>query len=184
MGSETDEANGARNLTVMNMPIAIRKAILMDLVAITEIYNEAVLNTVATFDTKPKTIEERKAWFTSHDAKHPILVAEQGGTIVGWASLSKWSERRGYAGTAEASLYVEKSHRGSGIGKALLKAIIQAGQEVGLHAVIAQIAEGNEPSIHLAEELGFNSVGVLREVGCKFGKRLDVNVMQRIIGSN
>jgi L-amino acid N-acyltransferase YncA len=184
MGSETDEANGARNLTVTNMSITIRKATLKDLAAITEIYNEAILNTVATFDTEPKTIEERKAWFTSHDAKHPILVAEQDGTVVGWASLGKWSERRGYAGTAEGSLYVEKSHRGSGIGKALLEAIIRAGQEVGLHAIIAQIVEGNEPSIHLAEELGFDSVGVLREVGCKFGRRLDVHVMQRIIGSN
>jgi phosphinothricin acetyltransferase len=163
--------------------LTIRKATLEDLAAITEIYNEAVLNTVATFDIEPKTLEERKTWFTSHDTKHPTLVAEQDGLVVGWASLSKWSERRGYADTAEVSLYVEKTHRGRGVGKELLRAIVQAGREAGLHTLIAQIVEGNEPSIKLAKELGFQNIGVLREVGCKFGKFLDVQVVQRIYGN-
>jgi L-amino acid N-acyltransferase YncA len=160
--------------------LKIRKATPEDLPAITEIYNDAVLQTVATFDTEPKTVQERKTWFKNHDSKHPLLVAEQDGLIVGWASLSKWSDRRGYADTAEVSLYVEKMHRRTGFGKKLLKSIVQAGQEAGLHTVIAQIVEGNEPSINLFKHEGFAEVGVLKEVGWKFGKVLDVHVMQKI----
>jgi L-amino acid N-acyltransferase YncA len=160
--------------------LRIRKATLEDLDAITGIYNEAILQTVATFDTEPKTIEKQQTWFANHDAKHPVLVAEQDGLIVGWASLSKWSDRRGYSATVEVSVYVEKEHRGSGIGKELLKAIDQESQKVGIHTVIAQIVEGNEPSITLFKHVGFQQVGVLREVGWKFGKLLDVHVMQKI----
>jgi phosphinothricin acetyltransferase len=163
--------------------LTIRKAKIDDLGAITNIYNDAVLNTLATFDTEPKTIEERKTWFKNHDSQHPVLVAEQDAQVVGWASLSKWSERRGYARTAEVSLYVEKAHRGSGIGKKLLEAILQEGQTAGLHTLIAQIVTGNEPSIRLAKQMGFQEVGVLKEVGCKFGKLLDVHVMQKIYGN-
>ena len=158
----------------------VRRATLEDLGAIAKIYNEAILQTVATFDTEPKTIEERKTWFTNHDSKHPILVAEQDGRTVGWASLSRWSDRRGYSGTAEVSLYVEKEHRGKGIGKKLLKVITQDGEKAGIHTVIAQIVEGNEPSINLFKHEGFEHAGVLREVGWKFGKLLDVHVMQKI----
>jgi phosphinothricin acetyltransferase len=160
--------------------LTIRKAKLADLAAITEIYNDAVLTTVATFDTEPKTLGERKTWFTNHDSKHPIIVAEQDGIVVGWASLGKWSERQGYADTAEVSIYVEKEHRGGGIGGKLLKAIVKEGQTAGLHTLIAQIVEGNEPSLKLAKQEGFQNVGILREVGCKFGKLLDVQVMQKI----
>jgi phosphinothricin acetyltransferase len=163
--------------------LKIRKATLEDLPAITEIYNDAILQTVATFDTEPKTIEDRKTWLKNHDSKHPLLVAEQDGLVVGWASLSKWSDRRGYADTAEVSLYVEKMHRRTGFGKKLLKSIVQAGQEAGLHTVIAQIVEGNAPSINLFKHEGFAEVGVLREVGWKFGNLLDVCILQKIYRS-
>ena len=73
--------------------LTIRKAAAADLPAITEIYNEAVLTTDATFDNQPKTLEEQSVWFNSHDRKHPITVAEQDGAVVAWASLSEWSSR-------------------------------------------------------------------------------------------
>ena len=71
----------------------IRQATAADLGQITEIYNDAVEKTTATFDTEPKTSEEQENWFVKHDASHPILVAEQDGPIVAWASLSQWSDR-------------------------------------------------------------------------------------------
>jgi phosphinothricin acetyltransferase len=160
--------------------LMIRQAILEDLGAITEIYNEAIIETVATFDTKPQTLEEQKIWFTNHGAKYPILVAEQDGLIVGWASLSRWSDRCAYSDTAEISLYVKKEHRGKGIGRKLLEAIVQKGQEVGLHTVIARIAEGNEISVHFHRPVGFEHVGIMKEVGRKFGKLLDIHLMQKI----
>ena len=160
--------------------LTFRRATLEDLDAITEIYNEAILHTAATFDTETKTIEEQKTWFFDHDDKHPILVAVDCEFIVGWASLSKWSDRCAYTDTAEVSLYVKKEHRGKGIGRQLLETILREGQEAGLHTLIARIAEGNEISINLFEHEGFELIGVMKEVGRKFGRLLDVYIMQKI----
>ena len=161
--------------------LTIRPATLEDLDAITEIYNDVILNTVATFDTEPKTLEEQRVWFANHVPKYPILVAEQDEVVVGWASLSKWSEKLAYSGTTEGSLYVNKGYRRQGIGKRLLEEIIQEGQKAGFHTVVARIAEGSEASIHLCESVGFEHVGVMKEAGRKFGKLLDVYLMQKML---
>ena len=160
--------------------LTIRQAALEDLGAITEIYNDAILKTVATFDTKLKALDEQRSWFASHGSKYPILVAELDSLVVGWASLSRWSDRCAYSDTAEISLYIEEEHRGEGIGRKLLRVIIQEGRKVGLHTVVARIVEGNEVSIHLFEAAGFKHIGVMKEVGRKFGTLLDVYLMQMI----
>ncbi|HEX9261282.1 MAG TPA: GNAT family N-acetyltransferase [Candidatus Bathyarchaeia archaeon] len=161
--------------------LTIRKARVEDLGTITEIYNEAILQTVSTFDTQPKTIKEQTTWFADHDAKHPILVADCDGHVAGWASLSKWSDRCAYSDTAEVSLYVKKEHRGRGIGRKLMKALIEEGQKNSLHTLIVRISESNEPSIKLFKDEGFELVGVMKEVGRKFGRLLDVYMMQKIL---
>jgi len=158
----------------------IRPATQTDLPAITEIYNEAILNTAATFDTQPKSLQEQEQWFASHDARHPVLVAEQDGTIVGWASLSAWSDRCAYADTAEASVYVRKEYRGKGVGRLLSVALLEAGEKAGLHTVIARITGGNEASLRLAQSAGFELVGTMKEVGRKFGRLHNVHLLQRI----
>jgi len=158
----------------------IRAAKLDDLNAITEIYNEAILTTDATFDTEPKTDAEQRAWFANHGLKNPILVAELDGAVVGWASLSEWSDRCAYSDTAEISQYVKQGFRGRGIGRRLLEDIIQEGEKVGLHTVIARITKGNKESVHLCESVGFEHIGVMREVGRKFGKLFNVYLMQKI----
>jgi L-amino acid N-acyltransferase YncA len=160
--------------------LTIRKAGLKDLPAITDIYNDAILTTTATFDTTQKTVAEQKAWFDKHGAKYPILVALEDKKIVGWASMSAWSDRCAYADTAEISLYVREDWRGKGVGRKLSEALLTAGREAGLHTAIARIAEGNDISIHMAASLGFKHIGVMREVGRKFGKLLDVSMMQII----
>ena len=162
--------------------VAIRLARPEDLDSITEIYNEAIATTVATFDTEPKTVEEQRVWFESHGARHPILVAELDGAVVGWASLSQWSDRCAYADTAEISLYVKEGFQAKGIGRGLLETITRRGQEVGLHTVIARIAEGNDTSVRLHQSVGFQHIGVMKEVGSKFGRLLDVYLMQKIYG--
>ena len=160
--------------------LTIRHATIDDLSAITDIYNEAILKTVATFDTEPKKYDEQRKWFMEHGSKNPLVVAVQDGEIVGWASLSKWSDRCAYSDAAEISLYVRENHQGTGIGRKLLESILEAGSRTGLHTVIARIAEGNEISVHLHESLGFKHVGIMKEVGTKFGRLLDVYVMQLI----
>lgn len=165
--------------TSSNM-LTVRKATLDDLGQITEIYNDAIQKTTATFDTESKTKEEQEKWFTNHDASHPVLIAEQDGIISGWASLSQWSDRCAYCDTAEISLYVKEEYRGKGIGKQLMKAIIQEGKTAGLHTVIARIAGSNKISADLCKSFGFQYIGTMREVGKKFGQLLDVHLMQLI----
>jgi len=160
--------------------VKLRSARREDLDSITEIYNEAIIKTAATFDTEPKTVEDQKKWFDDHEAKNPILVAELNGVIVGWASLSKWSDRCAYSDTAEISLYIQEEHQGKGIGKYLIEAIVKEGEKTGLHTIIARITEGNESSLHLHRSVGFTHIGIMKEVGKKFDKRLDVHLMQKI----
>jgi len=162
----------------------IRRAELQDLGSITEIYNRAILETTATFDTEPKTADEQRAWFDKHGPRYPILVAESDGAIVGWASLSEWSDRCAYSDTAEISLYVAEGRQGRGLGKRLLEAISEAGHEAGLHTVVARIAEGNGVSVHLHKSAGFEDIGIMKEVGRKFGKLIDVRLMQKIYDSS
>jgi len=160
--------------------LTIRRARPEDVPAITEIYNEAVLTTTATFDTEPKSLADRQAWFAGHDERHPILVAETEGAVVGWASLSKWSDRCAYADTAEVSAYIKEEWRGKGIGRKLLEAIVEEGRRVKLHTIVAYVSQGNEVSLHLHKAVGFQEIGVAREVGRKFGRLLDVHIMQKI----
>jgi phosphinothricin acetyltransferase len=160
--------------------LTIRRAEPRDLESITAIYNDSVLNSVATFDTEPKTVDDRTSWFEEHGPRHPILVAESDGIVAGWISLSEWSDRCAYSDTAEVSLYVAQESRGKGIGKKLLDAALNEGRQAGLHTIVSRIAGGNETSVRLHEAFGFKHIGVMKEVGRKFGKLIDVYLMQKI----
>lgn len=162
--------------------LTLRPAELKDVKEITEIYNEAILNSTATFDTEPKTVEEQTVWFQSHDEKHPVIVAELRGEVIGWASLSPWSDRPAYSITSEISIYVKAGFRNEGYGKKLMDKIIYDGEAAGLHSIIARIGGENEISIRLHEAYGFKHIGVMKEVGEKFGMILDVHMMQKIYG--
>ena len=158
--------------------VAIRRAELVDVPTITEIYNEAIETTVATFDTEVKSVADREAWFRAHGERHPILVAAVDGRVVGWASLNEWSDRRSYDGTAEASFYVHSQFRHRGVGRKLLEAIVAEGRRVGLHTLLGRVAEGSVESMHLSESVGFIHIGTMKEVGRKFGRLLDVHMLQ------
>ncbi|MFZ0892557.1 MAG: N-acetyltransferase family protein [Thermoplasmata archaeon] len=159
----------------------IRAALTMDAGAIATIYNEAVRTTTATFDTEPRSIEGQRAWLAHHDSQHPVLVAEVDGEVIGWAGLSPWSERRAYAATSEISVYVASPWRGRGIGRQLVTEIRARAVALGIHTILARIAEGNPASRQLHVSAGFTTVGVMREVGLKFGRLLDVELMQLML---
>jgi L-amino acid N-acyltransferase len=162
--------------------VKIRPATVEDVPRITEIYNEAILNTTATFDTEPKPVEEMMRWLVAHNSMHPVLVVESGGIVIGYASLSRWSDRCAYDGTAEVSLYIDSAFRGQGIGKKLLEVLTLEGEKAGLHNLISRISEGNFSSIHIHEILGYEHIGIMKEAGKKFGKFMDVHLMQKLIG--
>jgi phosphinothricin acetyltransferase len=164
----------------MIQELLIRRATIADQQSIMEIYNDAIFNTTATFDTEPRTIEKQIEWFRNHKEIHPVMVGEINGMVVGWASLSPWSDRCAYDTTVEVSVYIDENYRGQGAGSKLLKAVTDAGRNLNIHTVISRITEGNEISIHLHKKLGYKHVGVMKEVGFKFGKFLDVHMMQLV----
>ncbi|HMD14233.1 MAG TPA: GNAT family N-acetyltransferase [Bacteroidota bacterium] len=172
----------SNDLTMMNADtIVIRKAELSDINAITEIYNEAILTTTATFDTDPKTNTEQLQWFQVHGGKHPILVATRDKQVIGWVSLSRWSDRCAYDDTGETSFYVKSEYRGQGIGRKLHQAIIDEARQLKYHTLIARVAGESAQSLHILQSLGFIPVGTMKEVGLKFGRRLDVHVLQKML---
>ena len=158
--------------------ITIRPAIDKDQPAIMEIYNEAVEHTTATFDTEKRSLERQLEWLHNHKNNHPVIAGEENGIIKGWASLSPWSERKAYDGTVEVSVYVHRDHRGKGIGKKLLEIITHEGKRVNNHTILSRISAGNKSSIHIHEVLGYTHIGIMKEVGMKFGNYIDVHMMQ------
>jgi phosphinothricin acetyltransferase len=160
--------------------LEIRKAVIEDIAGITKVYNEAILKTNATFDTKEKKLDEQILWFKRHGPKNPIIVAEKDGLILGWAALSKYDKKCAYINTVEISLYIKQQFQGQGIGKKLMNEIIQQGEKAGIHSIVARITAGNNISIDLHKSVGFEIVGVMREIGYKFNEWLDVCFMQKI----
>lgn len=156
----------------------IRDAVEGDLPGIFAIYDEQVLRGTATFETVPRTPAERRAWWESHPReRYPVIVAEEGGAILGWARLQPWSPRAAYARTAEDSVYVAAAARGRGVGRALLGELVARAGPAGIAVVVARIAEGNPASVRLHERAGFRPVGTMRRVGEKFGRILDVAIL-------
>jgi phosphinothricin acetyltransferase len=154
--------------------IHVRPATQADLPEITEIYNEAILSTPATFDTEIKTVDERRTWLASHGGLYPVLVAEEDARILGWGSLSPMGSRPGWRYTVEDSVYVRERDRGRGVGRALLEALVREARSLGHHSVVARITSCNRPSIHLHRTLGFQPAGTWHEVGRKFDAWLDL----------
>ena len=160
----------------------IRLAQLHDLPAISEIYNHAVLHTTASYDYEPRGMEHRLAWYELHQKQDlPVYVAEDGRSVVGWGSLSKYHDRMGYRFTVEDSIYIAEPHRGKGVGKALLAELIEAARKRNLKAIIGAIDAQNEASIRLHARFGFQQVGHFRKVGFKFDRWLDVVYMELLL---
>lgn len=163
------------------MTATIRSALTGDVPSIAAIYNEAVRTSVATFDTEPKTPAEFDAWFRDHGSRHPVLVTEEDGSVVAWASLSAWSDRCAYDDTAEVSIYVRSDRRGKGLGAELLRALVRAGSDANLFTLIARVSDHNEASLRLHRTAGFREIGEMKQVGFKFGRRLDVQLLQLML---
>jgi L-amino acid N-acyltransferase YncA len=157
----------------------IRTATEPDLPGIFDIYDEQVLRGLATFETEPKTPAQRLEWLREHSTEpRPAIVAVEGGRVLGWASLSAWSTRCAYARAAENSVYVHQDHRGRGVGRALMEELLRRARAAGLGVILARVVEGNPASLTLHEKMGFQTVGVMHRVGEKFGRILDVRLME------
>jgi phosphinothricin acetyltransferase len=162
-----------------DLPV-VRQAGPADAQALADIYNPYVRESTATFELDPvgaRTMAERMAaspeglgWFVSDVA----------GQVVGYASVSRWKPRGAYARTVETSIYLRHDMRGTGLATPLYGRLLDAIWAGGYHAALAGIALPNEASIRLHEALGFRPAGVLRQVGFKFGRWIDVGYWQAL----
>jgi L-amino acid N-acyltransferase YncA len=161
--------------------LSIRPALESDLAVINDIYNYYVVHSTCTYQTEASTLAERAQWFSEHPQPYFATVAEIDGEVVGWASLSRFHPRAGYAGTVENSVYVHPSRHRQGIGRALLADLIRRGKEAGFHTIVAIISADQIPSVKLHESFGFTPAGRVSEVGNKFNRWLDVAYLQLML---
>ena len=159
----------------------LRLATADDAEAIRQIYNLEVTTSTATFDLVPRSLEEQRAWLAARSGAHAVVVATADDAVCGFASLSPWRDRPAYATTVEDSVYVHRDHQGKGVGKALLGELLSTATAHGFHACMARIVGSHEASIALHTACGFEVVGTEREVGRKFGRWLDVVLMERLL---
>ncbi len=166
--------------------ITIRPAEPGDAEATRAIYNPEVLESTVTFDLRPRSLEEQRAWIAAHAGGHIAIVAidgaeADGGEVVGFGSLSPYRSRPAYSTTVENSVYVRRDRQEEGIGRLLLEELALRATAHGFHAMIARIVGDHEASIALHRACGFEIVGTEREVGRKFNRWLDVVLMQRML---
>ncbi len=160
----------------------VRLARSEDAEAIRAIYNREVLGGTVTFDLVERSPDDQQVWLDEHSGAHPAVVAVDGrGRVSGFGSLSPYRSRPAYRTTVEDSVYVHRASRGQGVGRAVLDELIDLAGAHGFHAIMARIVGDHEASIRLHQGCGFELVGIERQIGRKFGRWLDVAIMQRLI---
>lgn len=147
-----------------------------DLAALTDIYNHYVRETSITFDIEPRTLAQRQVWLDgfSTAGRYRCFVAVKDGTAIGWASSHRYNERAAYDTTVLTSIYLAPALTGRGIGRRLYSVLFDALKDEDIHRAFGGITQPNQASVRLHEAMGFEKVGVYREVGRKFGRYWDV----------
>lgn len=158
-----------------------RDATPTDAAAITIIYNQGIVDRIATLETEERAPEERLQWLTARGPRHPVLVAEVDGTVVGWGSLNQFNPRKAYDFVVDFSVYIERDWRGRGIGSALLHALIARARHLGYHKMVLSAFPWNTAGLALYEKHGFRTVGIYKEQGLLDGKWADTIVMEKIL---
>jgi phosphinothricin acetyltransferase len=161
--------------------LRIRSAAAGDADAICRIYNQGIRDRVATLETEERTPEERTQWLGARGPRHPVLVAEADGGVVGWASLNVFNARRAYDHVADLSLYVEREWRGRGVGRRLLDALVTRAIELGYHKLVLAAFPWNAAGMRAYGRAGFREVGIYREQGRLDGRWVDTVVMEKIL---
>lgn len=151
--------------------------------AILDIYNDTIAHSTAVYEYHPFDAQYIEKWFAAkRDGQYPVIGAEDDdGTLMGFASYGVFRARPGYKYSVEHSVYVQKDHRGKGVGDRLLREIIARAQAQDYHVMVGGIDAENLTSIRLHEKHGFVHAGTVRESGYKFGRWLDVAFYQLIL---
>ena len=164
------------------MAVKIRRAEVSDAEGIMRIYNQAVTETTHTFDLVPRSVEQQRDWIAQRQGSLAAIIAESDdGELLGFASFSRYRDRPAYSTTVENSVYVAPGAHRQGVGSALMTELIEVATHHGYHSIVARIADAQEASIQLHSKHGFELVGIERQIGRKFGRWLDVALMQRML---
>lgn len=155
-----------------------RSAELQDAPAIAAIYNQGIADRVATFETEPRSAAAIQAWF---DGRHPIVVVENDGDVIAFASTSTYRSRSCYAGIAEFSVYVAREARGHGAGRLAMRALIDAATRAGFWKLLSRVFVENTASRRLLQSIGFREVGVYERHARLDGSWRDVVIVERLL---
>ena len=164
------------------MPVyRVRPATADDAVAVCEIYNQGIEDRLATLETELRTPQERRDWMAARSERHPVVVAEHEGQVIGWGSLNVFNARPAYRHVADFSVYVERAWRGKGVGRVLLERLVALGREHGYHKLVLSAFPVNAAGVALYERLGFRTVGIYKEQGLLDGRWVDTIIMEKLL---
>jgi phosphinothricin acetyltransferase len=161
---------------------SIRAAELRDAPALIDIVNEVIATSTAIYRDDPESLDERRAWLAARTAAgYPVLVADEAGEAIAFASFGDFRAWPGYRHTVEHSVHVRADRRGRGVGPSLVAALLPEAARLGKHVMLAGVDAANAGSIRMHEKRGFERVTQFREVGRKFDRWLDLVFLQRFV---
>jgi L-amino acid N-acyltransferase YncA len=166
------------------MPIVVRPVEERDAEAVARIYNEGIADRVATFETEPRSAEDRLNVIRDSKGKYAFVVAEHEGRVVGWASTSLYRGRPCYSGVAEFSIYVGREARARGVGRPLLQGLVDQAEAMGFWKLLSRVFPDNTASRALCQRMGFREVGVYEKHAKLDGVWRDVIIVERLIPNN
>lgn len=161
--------------------INIRVASIHDIKDILFIYNEGIIDRIATLETTTKDKAFMKEWFQGHTERYKVIVAEVEEQIVGWASLNQYNGRSAYDGVADLSIYIKRNCRGKGVGGMLLSYIESIARENSFHKIVLFTFPINVLGQGLYKKRGFREVGIFKNQGILDGKYVDVMAMEKLL---
>jgi len=165
----------------MSEDIILRIAKIDDLPVIVDIYNSTVPGRMVTADTEPVSVDDKLAWFNEHNQDRPLWIIEYAGKTCGWVSLQSFYGRPAFNATAEISIYLHENYRGRGIGKTVLRKVIEECPKLKIDTLLAFIFAHNESSIRLFSSFGFEKWGLLPEVANLDGIKRDLVILGKKI---
>ena len=161
---------------------AVRLARREDAAAIARIYNQGIEERIATFETEPRTPEDIERLLAERGDRYPTIVVERDGEVVAWAGAGTYRSRPCYDPTAEHSVYVERAHRGAGVGRLALEALIDEAERRGFLKLVSRIFPENVGSLALHRKVGFREVGIYRRHGKLDGAWRDCVIVEKLLG--